>query len=123
MMAGFGCYAGSLILLLGSPNFREFLDRFGQREALALMLGVTAYLFTAGFPAGMVAEAEAEKRKSPTLLVAPTFGGMVLPMLAWFAGLEPRWPLCPLVAWVVAFAGSWTGLGIGLVLVRGWNRE
>ncbi|MGI9953331.1 hypothetical protein V3F56_13295 [Moorellaceae bacterium AZ2] len=88
----------------------------GERQAAALLMAVVFFLFLAGFPAGWVAGNRFEETPLPTWLSMA--GAWLAPVAAWCAGLEPVWPLCWLVAFALAFAGSWAGLGVGVWLAR-----
>ena len=52
------------------------------------------------------------------LLGAACAGAYFAPVLAWFLGFSPPWPSCWVAVWVLASAGGWAGLGLGLVLAR-----
>jgi len=88
----------------------------GERQAAALLLAVTLSLFLAGFPAGWAAGSRFEETPLPMWLSMA--GAWLAPVAAWFAGLEPGWPVCWPVAFALAFAGSWAGLGVGVLLGR-----
>lgn len=87
-----------------------------ERQAAALLLAVILSLFLAGFPAGWLAGSRFEE--TPFLMWLSMAGACLAPVVAWFAGLEPKWPVCWLAAFALAFVGSWVGLGVGVWLAR-----
>jgi|GEM_PF-3467202 len=87
-----------------------------ERQAAAAALAVIAALFLAGFPAGWLGGKSFPKSPLPVWLAMT--GSYLVPVAAWFAGLEPSWPACLAWAWGLAFAGSWAGLVAGFLLQR-----
>lgn len=87
-----------------------------ERQAAALLLAVMLSLFLAGFPAGWVAGSRFEETPLPMWFYMA--GACLAPVAAWFAGLEPEWPVCWLAAFALAFIGGWVGLGVGVWLTR-----
>ncbi|MDN5365131.1 MAG: hypothetical protein PWP44_334 [Thermacetogenium sp.] len=85
----------------------------GDRAAAALIMGWAFLMLLAGTPAGWLAGKYSVKL--PFILA---WAGAFAPMVAWFAGMEAAWPESLIYAWLLAFAGSWVGLGLGLVLCR-----
>jgi len=62
---------------------------------------------------------KAEKYSETKFPLGLAWLGAFVPMAAvWFAGLEVVWSVSVLYAWVLAFTGSWVGLGLGLFLHR-----
>lgn len=91
-------------------------DIGNERAAAAVLLGVLVSLFAAGFPTGWLAGERFEERPLPVWLSMG--GAYLIPVVSWFAGLEPAWPAWWAVGLATAFVGSWVGLGLGLFLVR-----
>lgn len=118
---GMTAFGGGLWFLSPLDIKNHFTD---ERQAAAVLLAVTAAFFFAGFPAGWWGEKSFPESPLPVWLAMA--GSYLVPVTAWFAGLEPAWPACLAWAWGLAFAGSWVGLTVGLLLQRrraGSNRE
>lgn len=87
-----------------------------ERQTAAALLALMAALFLAGFPAGWLGGKSFLKSPLPVWLAMA--GAYLVPVAAWFAGLEPTWPVCLAWAWGLAFSGSRAGLAVGLPLER-----
>ncbi|MBC7324868.1 MAG: hypothetical protein H5T99_06100 [Moorella sp. (in: Bacteria)] len=110
---GMTAFGGGL-WLVPLPAFKgRFTD---ERQAAAALLALMAALFLAGFPAGWLGGKSFPK--SPLPVWAAMAGAYLVPVAAWFAGLEPAWPAYLAWAWGLSFAGSWAGLVAGFLLQR-----
>lgn len=120
LAVGMTSFGGGLWYLSPSDLKDHFPD---ERRAAAALLVLIAAFFFAGFPAGWRGGKSFPESPLPVWLAMA--GSYLVPVTAWFAGLEPAWPACLAWAWGLAFAGSWLGLSAGLFLRRkaGSNRE
>jgi len=111
LAVGMTTFGGGLWLIPLSAFKGHFQN---ERQAAAALLVLLIALFLAGFPAGWLGE------KSFSYLPLPVWtsmaGAYLVPVAAWFAGLDPPWPACLAWAWALPFAGSWAGLGLALLL-------
>lgn len=112
-MAGSLALGGGLFML----DFKALRALpLGDRQLAALALAMVLSLVLAGAPAGWLAAGLSGRTMLP--LGAACAGAYLAPVLAWFLGFSPPWPYCWVAALVLASAGSWAGLGVGVWLAR-----
>ncbi|MCL6448232.1 MAG: hypothetical protein K6U04_08785 [Armatimonadetes bacterium] len=113
LAVGMTAFGGGLWFVSPSGFKGHFAD---ERQAAAVLLALLVALFLAGFPAGWLGGKSFPESSLP--FWAAMAGAYLVPVSAWFAGLEPTWPACLAWAWLLPFAGSWVGLAAGLLLLR-----
>lgn len=108
---GTAAFAGGLFMM--DPKSIKALG-LSERAAAALLMASVIAMLLAGASAGWFAGKYSRETKLPLGLAWA--GAYLVPMVAWFTGLEVAWPASLAYACALAFAGSWAGLGVGLVL-------
>ncbi|MBE3581004.1 MAG: hypothetical protein IMW96_05140 [Thermoanaerobacteraceae bacterium] len=112
-MAGSLALGGGLFML----DFKALRALpLGDRQLAALARAVIFSLVLAGVSAGWLAAGLSERTMLP--LETACAGSFLTPVLAWFLGFSPPWPLCWAAAAGLGFLESWAGLGLGLFLTR-----
>lgn len=111
-MAGLMAAAG--LAWLGLSGVREAVP--DERARAALLLLVMATQIAAGAPAGWAAGAGFGR--FPRRVWFAMAGAYLAPVAAWFAGVDPGWPLAWPAAAALSFSGSWAGYALARVLER-----
>ncbi|NPV28354.1 MAG: hypothetical protein HPY58_01600 [Firmicutes bacterium] len=117
LLVGIAALAGGLFIM--DPKGIKALG-VNERAAAALLIASFIAMLLAGASAGWLAGRYSRETMLPLGLAWA--GAYLVPMVAWFAGLEVAWPVSLAYACALAFAGSWAGLSLSLVLCRGLKR-
>lgn len=114
-LAGLLSLGGGLFLM----DFRALKSLpLGDRQWAALTMSLVLSFMLAGAPAGWVAGKFSRETMLPFGLACA--GAYAVPVAVWFGGFGPGWPACWVWGWLLAFAGGWLGLGLGLLV---WWRK